>query len=81
MTSVEFWIYIALTALFSTYTEVHCGVKNALSAQNILHNRLDTQMSTRPSSSQYMSHSMHQSDRMRRIATVAQQFTSITQSL
>ena len=48
MTSVEFWIFSTLTALFSTYNGVHCGVKNALSAQKIPHNRFDAQMSTEP---------------------------------
>ena len=41
----QFWVFFELTALFSTYNGVHCGVKNALSAQKIPKNCLDRQMS------------------------------------
>ncbi len=49
MRPVKFRIFFALTALFSAYNGLHCGAKNALSAQKIPQNCLDTQMSTKPS--------------------------------
>jgi hypothetical protein len=52
MMPVKFWVFFALTALFSTYNGMHCRVKNALSAQKIPQKRLDTQMSTEPSVTQ-----------------------------
>jgi hypothetical protein len=36
MMPVNSWVFFALTALFSTYNGVHCGVKNALPAQKTL---------------------------------------------